>query len=68
MEFLFEFLTTARGLPLEQVALSLWKDFQRAGRKDKPEFLRPHLSEEKYPTVSRDKMSGPKRQARHIAA
>jgi hypothetical protein len=67
MEFLFEFLTTARGLSIEPVALSLWKDFQRAGRKDKPEFLREHLPEERHPTPSREKSSGPKRQARHVA-
>lgn len=67
MEFVFEFLTQVRGQEIETVALTLWRDFQRAGRKEKPEFLRAHLPEEKHPTPSREKSAGPKRQARHVA-
>ena len=38
---LFEFLTEASGLDPETVAQSLWRDYVRGGRRDRPAFLRP---------------------------
>lgn len=65
MEMLFQFLTTERGLAAEEVAQTLWRDFQRGGRKEKPEFLRPHLVDDQ--TVTGNKANVPRRQARHMA-
>ncbi|NQV26983.1 MAG: DUF4080 domain-containing protein [Rhodopirellula sp.] len=39
-ERLFEFLTDVRGLDQESVAASLWRDYVRGGRRDRPAFLR----------------------------
>tara|TARA_R110002072_G_scaffold302999_1_gene491032 strand:- start:64389 stop:65921 length:1533 start_codon:yes stop_codon:yes gene_type:complete len=40
-ERLFEFLTETCGLAPENVAQSLWRDYVRGGRRDRPAFLRP---------------------------
>src|SRR5262249_47268575 len=39
MELLFQFLTSCRGCAPEKAGLSLWHDYQRGGRNDKPSFL-----------------------------
>lgn len=69
MQLLFRFLTEETGSSAETVALSLWADYRRGGRTDKPSFLRPFLPAD-GPEVSRGEAgtSGlPKRQARHAA-
>lgn len=40
-ERLFEFLTDVRALNAEMVAGSLWRDYVRGGRRDRPAFLKP---------------------------
>ena len=67
-ELLFEFLNGETALPVRTVAETLWRDYQRGGRHDQPEFLRPHLTH--LPPVerpARDRSSSQKRQARHLA-
>jgi radical SAM superfamily enzyme YgiQ (UPF0313 family) len=65
-EWLFEYLTTELGQATADVTQSLWRDWQRAGRREKPEFLAPYLSEEKVQGPHAQSLA-PKRQARHIA-
>ena len=67
LELLLEYLTQVKNLALETVANSLWSDYQRGGRSDKPHCLRPFIgtvSIESRPLTG-DPKSGPKRQVRH---
>lgn len=68
-ELLFEYLTTELGQEPAPVAETLWRDYQRGGRSDKPIFLRRFLGEVSVaPTDAKPKpkpKSGLKRQARH---
>ena len=68
MEFLFEFLTQGRRLSPSLVAETLWRDYQRGGRNDKPHFLAEHLPTGVGEGDSKQHRTGPKRQARHAAA
>ena len=43
MELLFEFLTGELKLDAKQVAETMWRDYQRGGRHDKPGFLKDFL-------------------------
>src|SRR5205823_799135 len=43
MKLLFEFLTTELKRDSEQVAAAMWRDYQRGGRLDRPEFLKSFL-------------------------
>ncbi len=67
MEFLLEFLTVVQKHDARSVAETLWRDYQRGGRRDPPPFLksllpgRPRLTPRPAPPL-------PKRQARHVAA
>jgi radical SAM superfamily enzyme YgiQ (UPF0313 family) len=64
MERLLEFLTNDRGLSGSEVAESLWRDYQRAGRSDRPRLFAGY---ELSPPVPRHPSSRiPRRQARHI--
>ena len=65
MEWLFEFLTTESGLSHSVAANSLWRDYRRACRSDKPGFLRGYITEEEPPVGRRPAASGLKRQHRH---
>ncbi len=66
MESLFEFLKQECGLNAGLVAQTLWRDYQRGGRQERPGFLAEHLPEsERAPINSR--RTGPKRQSRHVA-
>ena len=64
-ELIFEFLTAELQQDKESVASVLARDWQRAGRRDAPEFLREFLPEEAL--VHPRKTLLPKRQARHLA-
>ena len=66
-EAIFQFLTGERGMDKMPVADSLWRDWQQAGRRDSPEFLRDHLPEAKVIRAPAAKSSLPKRQARRLA-
>jgi len=64
-ELLFEFLTTDLKLDSRLAAETLWRDWQRGGRRDAPEFLREYLPAESVVRPKTVKSSLPKRQARH---
>jgi radical SAM superfamily enzyme YgiQ (UPF0313 family) len=67
MELLFEFLTGELQLDAKQVAETLWRDYQRSDRHDKPIFLKDFLStEEAVIPLRKAKPALPKRQARHL--
>jgi radical SAM superfamily enzyme YgiQ (UPF0313 family) len=66
MELLFRYLTEELKLPSLLVAESQWRDYQRGGRNDKPEYLREHLPDDPG-TVRRARAQSMKRQARHLA-
>lgn len=66
MESLFTFLTSELGLAPGVAAATMWRDYQRGGRHDQPEFLREFLRP--INTDRTRKPSAPlKRQARHLA-
>jgi radical SAM superfamily enzyme YgiQ (UPF0313 family) len=67
-ELLFRYLTDQLELDARLAAETLWRDYQRGGRMDQPEFLRPHLTHLPAPTRElRSKATSQKRQARHLA-
>ena len=67
MELLFEFLTVELKLDARPVAETMWRDYQRGGRHDKPSFLKDFLpAEEKVIPLRKTKTALPKRQARHL--
>jgi radical SAM superfamily enzyme YgiQ (UPF0313 family) len=45
-ELLFRFLTEERKLDQAATAEKLWRDYQRGGRHDRPQFLREHLPDD----------------------
>jgi radical SAM superfamily enzyme YgiQ (UPF0313 family) len=65
MESLFIFLTAEVKLAPGRVAESLWRDYQRGGRHDPPEFLRGFLTATDTPR-GRNRSAPLKRQARHL--
>jgi hypothetical protein len=66
-ELLFEFLTAELHLDKKLVAETLWRDYKRGGRHDKPDFMKDFLSsEEPLLPPSKSKSTLPKRQARHL--
>jgi hypothetical protein len=67
MELLFEFLIGELRLDPKPVAETLWRDYQRGGRHDRPGFLKTFLSEEKVVPLRKNGSALPKRQARHLA-
>jgi hypothetical protein len=64
-EWLFEYLTTRVGVVAADVAQTLWRDWQRAGRREKPEFLAAYLKDMGV-GITRAHSVAPKRQARHL--
>ncbi len=64
-ERLFEYLTVEGGRAKAEAAQSLWRDWQRAGRREKPEFPAPWLADADV-RVALSKPAGPKRQARRL--
>lgn len=68
MELVYEFLTQVRGHDATQLAQSLWNDYRRGGRKDKPGFLCPFLPPEPAPEGDPTTEALPKRQARRVSA
>jgi len=67
MESLFIFLTGEIQLAPKFAAETMWRDYQRGGRRDPPEFLREFLTATDAPRT-RDRAAPLKRQARHLAA
>ena len=68
MELLFEFLTRELTLDAKLVAETFWRDCQRTGRRDGPNFLKEFLPAENWPAIRDRDRSLPKRQSRHTAA
>jgi len=67
MELLFEFLTDELHLDARLVAETLWRDYKRGGRHDKPGFIKDFLAtEEPLLPASKTKTVLLKRQARHL--
>jgi radical SAM superfamily enzyme YgiQ (UPF0313 family) len=65
-ELLFEYLTAETGLAADSAARSLWGDWRRVGRREKPEFLAAYIADEEERPARRRRI-GPKRQGRHLA-
>jgi radical SAM superfamily enzyme YgiQ (UPF0313 family) len=66
-ELLFLYLTSRGGVAAETAAQTLWRDWQRAGRREKPDFLAQHIPDDTVQPARR-KALAPKRQARHLSA
>ena len=64
-ELLFKFLTEELHLDEKLVAETLWRDWQRGGRAEKPEFLRPWTADSDPRPIQRRPVSTMKRQSRH---
>ena len=65
-QWLFEYLTVECALSASSVAETIWSDWQRAGRREKPAFLSNYISmDDSQPP--RPKSEAPKRQARHLS-
>ena len=67
MELLFEFLTAELKLQPREVAPTLWRDYQRSGRSDKPSFLKDFLTGGHHGSTesATRPVGGLKRQRRH---
>jgi len=65
-ELLFHFLKNELGREVRVVSETLWRDYQRGGRRDKPEFLRAFTDGEDAGLVH-PKARVPRRQSRHLA-
>lgn len=63
-ELLFQYLTNETGLAVKETAIALWRDYQRGGRYDVPEFLRVHIPQEPLRKPHRARRAL-KRQSRH---
>jgi radical SAM superfamily enzyme YgiQ (UPF0313 family) len=63
-EFVFDFLME-EGCEARTVAESIWQDYQRGGRSDRPSFLAPYVSA--ADTRGKNPTQLPSRQARHLS-
>jgi radical SAM superfamily enzyme YgiQ (UPF0313 family) len=66
--FLFEFLTEELGNETKAIAGSIERDWQRAGRRDLPEFLRASREAKSDRVANPVRSTTPKRQARHLGS
>ena len=66
MQFLFEFLTSELNLDAKICARTIWADYRRGGRHDRPGFLLDFLPKEEPGDGTPSKRTLPKRQARHL--
>lgn len=62
---LFTYLIAELGLPPAATAETLARDWQRSGRRDLPEYLRPHLADARVAQPASARPAGMKRQLRH---
>ena len=67
-ELLFQFLTEQAGHSERSAAETLWRDYQRGGRRDKPAFFRPFVPDTAPDLPRPGRSAGLKRQWRHRAA
>jgi radical SAM superfamily enzyme YgiQ (UPF0313 family) len=68
VELLFRFLTEELRLDEAGVATTIWSDWQRCGRTEKPNCLREFISAPVKLKKSRSPNDMPKRQSRHLIA
>ncbi len=66
MELMFEYLTVVARQDPRAVAETMWSDYKRGGRHDKPGFMKDYLPESVDKSDARGKTALPKRQARHL--
>jgi hypothetical protein len=66
-EKLFRFLVDVRGLPKQMVAETIWQDYQRGGRSDRPAFLAEFVAPADTRVGRSQRGNIPTRQARHLA-
>ncbi len=66
-EMLFTYLTEFVHVAIPTAARTLWRDWQRAGRREKPGFLAKYIPDDDV-TPTRSTPHAPKRQARHLSA
>jgi hypothetical protein len=66
-ELVFRFLTEIRGVEPQIAARTIWRDYQRVGRSDRPGFLKAFISDEEIPERRSIVQSHGRRQARHSA-
>ena len=66
MELMFEYLTVEARQDPRAVAETMWGDYKRGGRHDKPGFMKDYLPESADKSDTRGKTALPKRQARHL--
>ena len=67
-ELLFRHLVDDHGLDAPGAATAMWRDYQRGGRVDCPDFLRPYVPEDERRAARRAKLNSPlpPRQSRHL--
>jgi hypothetical protein len=63
-ERVFDYLVLERGMPPQSVAETLWEDYTRSGRRDRPAFLREY--DLPAPTRPTTEQHLPARQSRHL--
>ncbi len=66
-ELLFKYLIEELRLAPASTAESIWRDYQRGGRRDKPEFLRPFVKDDPFSGSRSSRGIALKRQSRHLA-
>ncbi len=64
-ELLFRYLTEEIKLPTDEVAQTIWRDWQRGGRHEKPAFLSDFIGNEEV-QMARRRSIAPRRQGRHL--
>jgi radical SAM superfamily enzyme YgiQ (UPF0313 family) len=65
-ELIFKFCRTILQIPAPRVAQAIWSDFQRVGRSDRPEFLKPYVAPADTREIKRRQTNAPSRQAKHL--
>ena len=66
-ELVYRFLTEQNAIDPAQAAQSIWRDYQRVGRSDRPAFLKPYIDGSAIPSRRSVLQAAQKRQARHSA-
>jgi radical SAM superfamily enzyme YgiQ (UPF0313 family) len=67
-ELLFRFLTQELACDEREIALSIWSDYQAAGRSDRLKCLLPYIADLPIPRREANAKNLPPRQARHLVA
>jgi radical SAM superfamily enzyme YgiQ (UPF0313 family) len=65
-EHLFTFLTKEQRVNPSAAAETIWEDYRRTGRSDRPAFLRPWIADQPIDRTARVSRGTSQRQARHL--